>query len=236
MATTTTGRGEILAYAEQHGATAAGERYGVSPGTIRSWRHRATGATAAPEATAAVKPGDDDYQVAVVPGGHPASVIREALSVAERRGVDRAASHIGVSPPLVTAWQYRARGEEPPDHSLEYRFSAAWAGLPYDARREIMADVEQRAWAYIAPDLEHLRLVAEREAAARVERDKQQRHERDQVTEQERAEQTAAAKTKQAAHEQAEANRARVQAQREQAAAESERMRRASEDHRRNAA
>ncbi|MBJ7598465.1 hypothetical protein, partial [Candidatus Nephthysia bennettiae] len=35
---------------EQHGATAAGEKYGVSPGTIRSWRSRAGGATATLEA------------------------------------------------------------------------------------------------------------------------------------------------------------------------------------------
>ncbi|MGI8903426.1 MAG: hypothetical protein ACR2IP_07185 [Solirubrobacteraceae bacterium] len=227
-------RAEALQLAELIGVAKASEQLGVPAATIRSWRHRATGATAAPEATPAVKPGDDAYQCTPVHGGHPASVILEALSVAERRGVDRAASHIGVSPPLVTAWQYRARGEEPPDHSLDYRFSAAWPGLPYDARREIMLDVERRAWRYLEPDLQHLRLVAAREAAARVERDKQQRHERAQVTEQERAEQAAAAKAKQAAHEQAEANRARVRAQREQAAAESERMRRASEDRRRS--
>jgi len=33
-------RDAVLAFAEQHGAQAAGEKYGVSAGTIRSWRHR----------------------------------------------------------------------------------------------------------------------------------------------------------------------------------------------------
>lgn len=230
-------RAEVLRFAAQHSAAEAAERYGVSAGTIRSWRHRqGTDATAEAEAAPAVKPGDDGYQCAPVRGGHPAHIILEALAIAEKQGPDRAAAHIGVSPPLIIAWQYRARGEEPPDHSLEYRFNHAWSALPFDARREIMLDVEQRAWRYLEPDLQHHRLVAEREARERAEQDAQQRQERREVTEQERAEQAAKAETERLQREQAEANRARVRAQREQAAAESERMRRASEDLRRNAA
>jgi transposase-like protein len=34
-------RARVLAYADRHGAKAAGEQYGISAGTIRSWRSRA---------------------------------------------------------------------------------------------------------------------------------------------------------------------------------------------------
>lgn len=34
-------RSEVLAYADRHGAKAAGERYGIPAGTVRSWRSRA---------------------------------------------------------------------------------------------------------------------------------------------------------------------------------------------------
>jgi hypothetical protein len=34
-------RSEVLSYADAHGAKAAGERYGVPAGTVRSWRSRA---------------------------------------------------------------------------------------------------------------------------------------------------------------------------------------------------
>jgi hypothetical protein len=33
-------RGEVVAYADRHGAKAAAERYGLPSGTVRSWRHR----------------------------------------------------------------------------------------------------------------------------------------------------------------------------------------------------
>jgi hypothetical protein len=36
-----TSRREVMDYAERHGAKAAGERYGVPAGTVRSWRSRA---------------------------------------------------------------------------------------------------------------------------------------------------------------------------------------------------
>jgi hypothetical protein len=34
-------RAEVMAYAAKHGAKAAGERYGIPAGTVRSWRSRA---------------------------------------------------------------------------------------------------------------------------------------------------------------------------------------------------
>jgi hypothetical protein len=34
-------RREVMDYADRHGAKAAGERYGVPAGTVRSWRSRA---------------------------------------------------------------------------------------------------------------------------------------------------------------------------------------------------
>ncbi len=232
-------RAEVLAYAEQHSAAEAAEKFGLSAGTIRSWRHRqGTDATAEPDATPAVKPGDASYQVAPVRGGYPASLVLEALAVADKQGPDRAAAHIGASRELIAAWQARAQGEDPamPDREVDYRFRHAWPVLPPDVRHRIALDIEAQAWRYLEPDMQHLRIVWERQARERAEREATERQERADVTQAEQAEQAAKVETERLQREQAEANRARVQAQREQAAAESERMRRASEDMRRNAA
>lgn len=57
-------RGEIIEYARLHGAAAAGEKFGVSAGTVRSWKHRkGTDATAEPDAAPAVEPGPPGWPV-----------------------------------------------------------------------------------------------------------------------------------------------------------------------------
>ncbi len=71
-------RAQVLQHAEQHGSAAAAQRYGVSPATVRSWRHRAgaTATPAEPEATPAVKPGPPDWPTVEIeaelldPAGH----------------------------------------------------------------------------------------------------------------------------------------------------------------------
>lgn len=63
-------REEVLEHAGLHGAAAAAERYDISPGTIRSWKHRqGTDATAEPE----VEPGPPEWPVVsiAVPSGDP---------------------------------------------------------------------------------------------------------------------------------------------------------------------
>lgn len=59
-------RGEILQFAGVHGAAAAGEKFGVSAGTVRSWRHRNATATPEPDAAPAVEPGPPGWPVVAV--------------------------------------------------------------------------------------------------------------------------------------------------------------------------
>ncbi|MGI8902731.1 MAG: helix-turn-helix domain-containing protein [Solirubrobacteraceae bacterium] len=46
----TVDRAEVLEFASEHSPAEAAERYGISAATVRSWRHRAAGATAVIEA------------------------------------------------------------------------------------------------------------------------------------------------------------------------------------------
>lgn len=227
-------RAEVLAYAEEHGAQAAGERFGVAAGTIRSWRSRAGGSSAA-----AVKPGDDAYQVAELPvrfaGGEAPRTGAARILAAFSEGSDIA----GVPEPIVRSWTARDEGGELPvgdDRNCFDRLRYAFASLPDDMRAEIALRAERAAWTYHQSDLQHLRIVAERERAAWDAQREQERRARVEATEKEIAEQGALAERERVAAEHAEANRARVAAERERAAAESEAMRRASEDLRRSAA
>lgn len=229
-------REQVLAFAAQHGTAAASERFEVAAGTIRSWRSRAGGST---ESVApAVKPGDPEYQVAELP-------LRSGFHEAAAAGSDTilsALTHggrfVGIPDTIVRSWQARDAGDEPEMDAgdcfdrLRYAFSA----LPDDLRAEVALECERTAWTYHGPDLDHLRIVTEREAQEHQQAQEKARQERAKTTELQKAEAEAKAEQDRLQHDQAEHNRQRVQAHRQRQADESERMRRASEDLRRNAA
>lgn len=86
-------RDEILGFAEEHGAKAAGERYGVPASTIRSWRrrkvedHRARDDDQVPAATAQpARPGGRD------PAMLPAAMLSDVELQAE---IDRLRAELG---------------------------------------------------------------------------------------------------------------------------------------------
>ncbi len=238
-------RDQVLAYADEHGTAAASEQYGVSPGTIRSWRSRA-GATTAPTGDApGVEPGSPGYVVAKLsaPAGSlrgpiDAYGILTALTQAEKGGAIEGGQFVGVSGKLVCAWQARAAGQEPdmPDNELDYRLGHALSQLPRDVRAEIALDAERQAWQYLSSDRRHHRIVAERAAQEHQQAAEKTRQERQKAAEIEARDAAEKAEHERVAREQRERQQAQRVIEQERQAAESERMRRASEDLRRNAA
>jgi len=239
-------RAEILAYAEQHGATAAGEHYDVAPSTIRSWRHRAAQAGGDRAADApAVAPGDDDWQVArleIRANGHEAArcggeIIASALSEARSSGLQRARDTYGVPERIIAAWAARDAGREPSmgaDEALD-RLRYAFSSLPDDVRIELAKLAEENHWAYHALDVEHFRIRWARQHQERAEAAEQARAEQAAAAEAEAAEQREREAAEQAERERAAERAARAKAERERAAAEAEALRRASEQARRAA-
>lgn len=225
-------RAEVLAYAEQHGTSKAAERYSVSSGTIRSWRSRSRS-----NGDPTIKPGDEGYHVAELPsrfGAHEASAssgqqIVDALEVARRRGVATAQQYGCAPQAVIAAWQAREDGREPqvnPDDALN-RLRHAFASLPDDVRCALAAEAERAAWAYHAPDIEHVRILQRREAEAAAERRAQEQPER----EEHEREQRAKSEARKAAHEAKMAEAEREAAER---AEEQECQRQASEAARRS--
>jgi colicin import membrane protein len=243
-------RSEILAYAEQHGATAAGEHFKVSPATIRSWRHRAAQTESDPEPPASgvrsVAPGDDGWQCAKVearPGHGEASKagggqIAEALSAVNKEGVSRAAQYGHAPPAVLRAWQARDRGDEPPMAPGEalIRLQYAFSSLPDDVRMELAAVAEEKHWAYHALDVEHHRILAERKRQAETEEMQRQRAERERAAAAEAAERAEREAAEEAERAAAVERAERAGVERERAATEAEALRRASEAARRQAA
>lgn len=132
-------------------------------------------------------PGSDGYRLAELParvGYHEApsstaGTIHRALEVARSASVGHAAEHAAVPGEVVRAWQARDEGGEPPvepSDSLE-RLRHAFASLPDDLRCRFAGEVEAAAWAYHAPDLEHVRAVACRDAEAEAAREVERRAE-----------------------------------------------------------
>ncbi len=177
-------RAEVLAYAEQHGTAKAAEHFGVSAGTIRSWRSRERS-----NGDPLIKPGDAGYHVAELPsrfGSHEAMAskakdIVDALEVARREGVATARQYGYAPTKVISAWLARDEGREPqvnPDDALD-RLRYAFASLPDDVRCALAAESERAAWAYHAPDIEHVRILRRREDEARAEREAQKQRERE---------------------------------------------------------
>jgi hypothetical protein len=121
---------------------------------------------------AAVKPGAPQYRLAELP-------FRAAYHEATARGagdivaaLDGAPEACGVPARLVEVWRALDAGREPPpvaaDDALE-RLRSAFASLPDDKRAELAAAAESAAWRYHRADVEHLRVVAAREAEEQQE-------------------------------------------------------------------
>ncbi len=232
-------RAEVLGYAERHGTAKAAEHFGVSAGTIRSWRSRSRSG-----ADPTIKPGDEGYVVAELPFragssenamASKAKDIVDALEVARREGVATARQYGYAPRAVIEAWQARDDGREPqvnPDDALD-RVRHAFANLPDDVRCALAAEAERAAWSYHAPDLEHVRILQRREDDAAAERQAQQEREREQhdreFAEQQRAwqEEHDRWQAEQEAERQAEAEQAERQRQAsEQARRQSEALRR----------
>jgi hypothetical protein len=115
-----------------------------------------------------VKPGDERYRLAELPfrAGYHEATPRGASEIVGALDADQAC---GVPAALVEVWRHLddAGGEPPPvapGDALE-RLRSAFASLPDDQRAEIAAGAELAAWRYHRADVEHLRIVAAREAA-----------------------------------------------------------------------
>lgn len=233
-------RDEVLAYARERGAAVAAEKYSVSAGTIRSWRSRAGGATAAIEVDEQnVEPGQDSYVVAATdPGAVPAALVHQALEQAEAHDTDRGAKYIGVSRVLVEAWIALDQGETPGllDRDAEYRLTHAIRQLPVDLRAEIVLSAEQCAWNYLAEDLRHHRLRAERQAEEAAEAAETARQQRAEQAERDRIAEEQQAEADRAARDQREQERQAREQERQRQAELAEQHRRQSEQQRRQAA
>ncbi|MGI8903624.1 MAG: hypothetical protein ACR2IP_08215 [Solirubrobacteraceae bacterium] len=225
---------EILAYAEQHGTSKAAERYSVAPGTIRSWRSRERS-----DGDPTIKPGDAGYRVADLPSrfgplegtSSGASTIVTALEVARRESVAMAAQHVYVPRPVIKAWLARDESREPqvdPDDAST-RMAYAFSSLPDDVRCALTAEIERAAWAYHAPDVEHVRIVQRREDEARAEREAQRHRDLAQRATERAAELKAHVAELDARQREWEAQAAKDAAEDQAARAASERARRASE-------
>jgi hypothetical protein len=123
---------------------------------------------------AAVKPGDERYRLAELPfrAGYHEAPSRGASEIVAALDGDLSPEACGVSPPLVEVWRELDAGREAPpvaaDDALE-RMRSAFASLPDDTRCELAAAAEAAAWRYHRADLEHLRIVAAREAEEQQE-------------------------------------------------------------------
>lgn len=124
-----------------------------------------------------VKPGDDTYQIADRPfradpregSPHDATTILSALERASREGVAEASRHGHGLPGVIQQWMDRDAGEDPavePEEAFD-RMRHAYASLPDDVRCEFAAEAERALWNYLQPDIEHLRIVRQREAEER---------------------------------------------------------------------
>jgi len=113
-----------------------------------------------------VKPGDERYRLAELPfrPGYHEATPRGARDIVE--ALDGPAA-CGVPPRLVEVWRALDAGHEPPPvaaaDALE-RMRSAFASLPDDTRAELAAAAESAAWRYHCGDIEHVRVVAAREA------------------------------------------------------------------------
>ncbi len=181
-------------------------------------------------------PGSDGYRLAELParvGYHEApsstaGTIHRALEVARSASVGQAVQHGHGPVEVIRAWVARDEGGEPPvepGDALE-RLRYAFASLPDDLRCRFAGEVETAAWAYHAPDLEHVRAIARRDVEAEAAREAERR------AEWERRDVEAAEREKTA--QRAREERDREAAEQAQAGAEAEAAQvRAAEDQRR---
>lgn len=137
---------------------------------------------------AAVKPGDERYRLAELPfraDFHEATPRGASDIVATLRTASQPAG-CGVPARLVEVWRELDAGREPPpvavDDALE-RMRHAFASLPDDKRAELAAAAEAAAWRYHRADVEHVRLVAAREAEAQQEVEAAREREAEEATE-----------------------------------------------------
>ncbi len=132
-------------------------------------------------------PGSDGHRLAELPArvgyheapGSGAETIRRVLGLSRGESVELAAQHTAAPGEVIRAWLARDEGGEPPvepGDALE-RLRYAFASLPDDLRCRFAGEVEAAAWAYHAPDLEHVRAVARRDAEAEAARQAERRAE-----------------------------------------------------------
>jgi hypothetical protein len=176
-------RAEVLKYAEEHGTAKAAEHFGVSQGTIRSWRSRAR--SNGVEGARALQPGDDGYRLAERESrfGESGSWFGgESIADAIDRYVPQNGYEgLGVPRCVVESWQVRDRGEDAPVPAADAatRLAYSFASLPDDMRVALAGECERQAWSYHAPDMEHVRILNARKRAAQAAAEAERKAERE---------------------------------------------------------